>query len=202
MKDLKNLNIKRGWVLFFACAEVCWLILVIMKAFGWVSYSWPFVLLGFLWGPCEMLACTAAAVAILLTVIKVKETIRKRKRDRRIKAQAKAAGVWENIPALGGRALDLKAMELDITREPGETDRELRVRMSKMFKAMHSQGVVKLYVSAYSDETVSIVCDLDELIESKRVVNNRVLMFYKNETVAAGWLPKDKKGRHSNESAK
>lgn len=140
MKDLKNLNIKRGWVLFFACAEVCWLILVIMKAFGWVSYSWPFVLLGFLWWPCEMLACTAAAVAILLTVIKVKETIRKRKRDRRIKAQAKAVGVWENIPVLGGRALDLKAKELNITREPGESDRELRVRIAKKYDLYEQQA--------------------------------------------------------------
>ena len=72
----------------------------------------------------------------MLTVIKVKETIRKRKRDRRIKAQAKAVGAWDNYTVLGGRALDLKAEELNICREIGETDRELRVRIAKMYESM------------------------------------------------------------------
>lgn len=132
MKNLKIDNYKRTRMLFFASDAVLWLILVIMKAFGWVSYSWPVVLLGVVWLPLYLFACSAAAVCILLTAIKVKETIRKRKRDRRIKAQAKAAGGWDNPAILGGRALDLKAKELNITREPGETDRELRIRCNKV----------------------------------------------------------------------
>lgn len=54
----------------------------------------------------------------------------RRKVDRRIIRQAKAAGVWNKRPTpLGGRALELKAWEdFKIRRLPGETDAELRRR--------------------------------------------------------------------------
>lgn len=136
MNNLKKLDIKNTLVMFFAADAVLWLILVIMKAFGWVSHSWLVVLLGVVWIPLYQFACSAAAVCILLTVNKVKETIRKRKLARRIKAQAKAVGAWDNYTVLGGYALDLKAKELNITREPGETDRELRVRIAKLYESM------------------------------------------------------------------
>lgn len=55
---------------------------------------------------------------------------RRRKVDRRIIAQAKAAGVWDTRPLiLGGRALDLKVWEdFKIKRIPGESDSSLRYR--------------------------------------------------------------------------
>lgn len=54
---------------------------------------------------------------------------RKRKRDRRVIRQAEAAGVWDRVYALGGRALELKAWkDYRIKRKPGETDACLRLR--------------------------------------------------------------------------
>lgn len=54
---------------------------------------------------------------------------RRRKVDRRVIAQAKAAGVWDKPLCLGGRALELKAWkEFRIKREPEETDAQLRRR--------------------------------------------------------------------------
>ena len=54
---------------------------------------------------------------------------RRRAVDRRVIAQAKAAGVWDKPQCLGGRALELKAWKLyRIKREPGEPDFYLRRR--------------------------------------------------------------------------
>lgn len=54
---------------------------------------------------------------------------RRRKIKRRIIRQAKAAGIWDNLNALGGRALELKAWEAyRIKRKSGETDACLRIR--------------------------------------------------------------------------
>lgn len=140
MNKLKNFEDKHVWAVSFAADAVLWLILVIMKAFGWVSYSWPVVLLGVLWIPLYLFACSAAAVCILLTAATVKEKIRLRKLDKRIKAQAKAVGAWDNYTRLGGRALDLKAEELNICREIGESDRELRVRIAKKYESMKHEA--------------------------------------------------------------
>ena len=55
---------------------------------------------------------------------------RKRKRDRRIIMQATAAGAWDRLDVLGGRALELKAwQDYKIKRKPGETDACLRLRI-------------------------------------------------------------------------
>lgn len=59
----------------------------------------------------------------------VKKWRHRRAVDRRIIAQAKAAGVWEKPTLLGGRALEIRVKQLSgIKRKPGETDAELRRR--------------------------------------------------------------------------
>jgi hypothetical protein len=56
--------------------------------------------------------------------------LRSLKRDRRIIRQAKAAGAWWRLDALGGRALELRAwQQYRLKRKPGETDACLRLRM-------------------------------------------------------------------------
>ena len=76
--------------------------------------------------------CIAAAELIAyglkVLVLGVLVKLRKRKRDRRIIRQAKAAGAWDLPWKLGGRALELKAEGYKIKRKPGETDACLRIR--------------------------------------------------------------------------
>ena len=58
--------------------------------------------------------------------------LRSLKRDRRIIRQAKAAGAWDRMNVLGGRALELRAwQQYRLKRRPGETDACLRLRMQK-----------------------------------------------------------------------
>ena len=56
--------------------------------------------------------------------------LRKRKVNRRIIKQAKAAGAWGDPEKLGGRALELYARKVwGIYREQSETDAALRLRI-------------------------------------------------------------------------
>lgn len=65
----------------------------------------------------------------ILTFLRLRRWIRRRKLDRRIIKGAEALGIWGEPKALGGRALELYAKEKrGIKREPGETDAELRRR--------------------------------------------------------------------------
>lgn len=77
--------------------------------------------------------CLAAveliAYGIKVLVLGICAKLRKRKTNRRIIRQAKAAGVWDKPKALGGKALELKAWkDYKIKRKPGETDACLRLR--------------------------------------------------------------------------
>lgn len=64
----------------------------------------------------------------ILTFLRLRRWIRRRKIDRRIIRQAKALGIWGEPKALGGRALELYAKKIGLKREPGEIDAELRRR--------------------------------------------------------------------------
>lgn len=118
------------WVLWSALSGVLWLLLLGLKAAGTVRMSWPAAVLGIIWIPWLTMALFAAAGSVLVTAARLKRWYRRRKVDRRIIRQAKAAGAWNKRPTpLGGRALELKAWEdFKIRRLPGETDAELRRR--------------------------------------------------------------------------
>ena len=65
---------------------------------------------------------------------------RRRKIDRRIIRQAKAAGAWERLDVLGGCALNLRVwQQYQIRREPGETDAQLRARVIEHIKQTQDQ---------------------------------------------------------------
>lgn len=88
-----------------------------------------------LWCIVVLIMLMASVILIVATdwlndrIEKLKSWHRRWTVDRRIKKQAKAAGVWGNIKALGGRALSIYAWEhYRIVRNPGETDKELRRR--------------------------------------------------------------------------
>jgi len=130
IKIKRNRNYTAVWVLWCALSGVLWLLLLGLKAAGAVRMSWPAAALGIIWIPWLTMALFAAAGSVLVTAARLKRWYRRRKVDRRIIRQAKAAGVWNKRPTpLGGRALELKAWEdFKIRRLPGETDAELRRR--------------------------------------------------------------------------
>lgn len=130
IKIKRNRNYTAVWVLWCALSGILWLLLLGLKATGAVHMSWPAAVLGVIWIPWLAMALFAAAGSVLVTAARLKRWYRRRKVDRRIIRQAKAAGVWNKRPTpLGGRALELKAWEdFKIRRLPGETDAELRRR--------------------------------------------------------------------------
>lgn len=110
-------------------ALLLWLILIALKAVGAVDIHWALVLSGLVWISWALFALTALAGATMWLLVRLKRWYRRRKVDRRIIRQAKAAGVWERPRALGGRALELKAWkDFKITRRYAESDAALRRR--------------------------------------------------------------------------
>ena len=110
-----------------------WGMLIVARASGSLMWPWWIVLTC----GCELLLAAFFANVLLCVIIApllylkdyIKRRNRRRKTDKRIIRQAKAAGVWDKPYILGGRALELKAWEdFRIKRRAGETDVELRRR--------------------------------------------------------------------------
>ena len=118
------------WLLFALLGGFLWLLLIVLKVTGVVSLHWILVLTGGFWIPFLLLTIATALAAVLIVAAKAKRWHRRRKVDRRIIRQAKAAGIW-TPEAAGGRALELLAKEYGLHREPGETDKDLRIRIKK-----------------------------------------------------------------------
>lgn len=110
-----------------------WLALIIAKACGVIALNWITVLLGAFWLPVLVLAFLAIGAIVLLLAAHIKKKYRRNKIDRRIIRQAKAAGVWDKYPTLlGGRALELIAKKHGLSRREGETDAQLRTRITEV----------------------------------------------------------------------
>ena len=93
------------------------------------SVTGSMLLGGLILGVIRGVTAGALALALIYLIVTLKSWHRRRKVDRRIVKQAKAAGVWDNPKALGGRALELHAWKWwGIKRQPGETDKELRLQ--------------------------------------------------------------------------
>ena len=107
-----------------------WVVLIILRAFGFLRWHWAVVLSGVVWIPWSMYALTALLIVVVRLCNRVRRAVRLWKVDRRIIRQAKAAKAWDKLPlVLGGRALELKAWKAyKIKRESGETDAQLRAR--------------------------------------------------------------------------
>lgn len=118
------------WLLFAVLSGFLWLLLIVLKVTGVVSLHWSLVLTGGFWISSLLLAIAAALAAVLIVAAKAKRWHRRRKVDRRIIRQAKAAEA-RTPEAAGGRALELLAKEYELHREPGETDKDLRIRIKR-----------------------------------------------------------------------
>lgn len=126
----RKTNYVTAAICFEACAAILlWVLLIILKAAGAVEMHWALVLSSIMWISWLLFSLTALAIMAGAAIAKAKQWYRRRKVDRRIVRQAKAAGVWGNPRALGGRALAIYAWEYcGLVRKPGETDKELRRR--------------------------------------------------------------------------
>lgn len=140
-KDSNKSEWAAVWIMCAVVAAILWVILIAGKASGAVGMSWPGVWLGCIWIP----AIEAAVLAYMYYVPKLvdwmnrgsRQAIRSHNVQRRIRAQAKALGIWAYPPALGGKALTMSAREnFRVRRRFGETDAELRMRC--MLKGMRA----------------------------------------------------------------
>ena len=112
-------------VLDVCAALVGSVILIVLRGAGLINMHWALVLSSIVW-----LSWGLFLLTILLELIA--RWCRRRKVDRRVIRQAKAAGVWNNPKALGGRALELYARKKHrLKRKLGESDKGLRVRCAK-----------------------------------------------------------------------
>ena len=121
------------WLLFAVLGGFLWLLLIVFKVTGVVSLHWILVLTGGFWISFLLLAIAAALAVILIVAAKAKRWHRRHKVDLRIIRQAKTTGIW-TPEAAGGRALELLAKEYGLHREPGEADKDLRIRIKKSIK--------------------------------------------------------------------
>ncbi len=129
------------WIMAAAVAAILWVILIAGKASGAVGMSWPRVWLGCIWIPAIEVAVMAYMYGVAKLTDRMNEGSRQASRSRnvmrRIRAQAKALGIWDYPPALGGKALTMSAREnFRVRRRYGETDAELRMRC--MLKSMRA----------------------------------------------------------------
>lgn len=144
MNDKKDNRAMAALILGVLVGFVLWVALIILKAAGVVTMHWALVLSGLVWLTWLMYGLAALAAFIVCQLAKLKRWIRRRRADRRVIRQAKALGVWDKQPTvLGGRALELRAWkDFRIKREPGETDKDLRVRytMEKIAEHFKAKG--------------------------------------------------------------
>ena len=130
-RDKKEFSTKGKIIV--ALVVVNWLLLIVAKATGEISMSWPLVWLSILWIPYFVFCVTLVIMIMVIAALSVKDRVRDKLRARdvnaRIRAHAMAYGIWDRPEALGGKALELSAWEhYKIKRKRGETDKELRCR--------------------------------------------------------------------------
>lgn len=129
MNEGKDTRIIAVFFLSVCASVMLWPPLIALKVAGITDMHWALVLTGFIWIAWAVMAIFALVAACKYGVKALKRWHRRRKNDRRIIRQAKAAGVWNNPTALGGRALELYAWKTHrLKRKPGESNKGLRLR--------------------------------------------------------------------------
>ena len=129
MKEQKDNRFFKALIIDSAIGMFLWVLLIVLKANGYSNMHWAVVLSGFAWIVWILMGITALVCVFPFLFMKLIRWNRRRKVDRRVVRQAKAAGVWDKPTCLGGRALEIKAWkQYKIKRLPGEPDKELRRR--------------------------------------------------------------------------
>lgn len=106
-----------AYVFFIMIAETS---VIVLKAFGLLSISWPAALLTFLWLPLPALALALFVAFVLI----ITQHIHRRIRHWKIKRRAQ-----RHFTAAKGKELDTMAKTFGKTRRRGESDRKLRKRI-------------------------------------------------------------------------
>lgn len=131
MNEGKDRRILAVLILSVCVAVLLWPPLIALKVAGITDLPWAAVLTSIVWIAWAVMTVCAIYGTILWLLKKQTRWHRRRKKDSRIIRQAKAAGVWDNPKALGGRGLELYAWKKHrLRRKPGEPDKELRRRIA------------------------------------------------------------------------
>lgn len=135
-----KLNYYMALIFLDICAAlVGWVLLIVLRGANLINMHWALVLSSLLWLSWGLFILTFLLELIIRTL---RRWHRRRIVDRRVIRQAKAAGVWDNPKALGGRALELYVWKNHkLKRKPGELDKDLRLRCAKKLY-MKSEGIV------------------------------------------------------------
>lgn len=121
------------WILYAFASALLWIVLVFLKLLGVVDMNWIAIITGLLWLPFLLLLIICGVAALVILIAHIKRKHRCKVTDRRIIRQAKVIGAW-TPQAAGGRALELLAGKYGIKRKEGETDAQLRSRITEVVK--------------------------------------------------------------------
>lgn len=129
MKGRNNTSriFNRAWAVIATLAA---LLLLFCKVSGRLTWSWPGVALGYAWIMCSlMFRCVLLANAVILAC-KLHRWNRTRRVVNRIRKDFKLLA--------HGEVLDKAASRYNLSRKPGETDKDLRERILKTIKEVRT----------------------------------------------------------------
>ena len=129
MKERNNTSriFDRVWAVIAALAA---LLLLFCKMSGRLAWSWPGVALGYVGIMCSLMLCCVLLATVVILGCKLHRWNRTRRVVNRIRKDFKLLA--------HGEVLDKAASRYNLSRKPGETDKDLRERILKTIKEVRT----------------------------------------------------------------
>ena len=129
MKERNNASriFNRAWAVIATLAA---LLPLFCKVSGRLTWSWPDVALGYAWLMCSLMFCCVLLANAVILACKLHCWNRTRRVVNRIRKDFKLLA--------HGEVLDKAAGRYNLSRKPGETDKDLRERILKTIKEVRT----------------------------------------------------------------
>lgn len=129
MKGRNNTSriFNRAWAVIATLAA---LLLLFCKVSGRLAWSWLGVALGYAWIMCSLMFCYVPLATVIILACKLHRWNRTRRAVNRIRKDFKLLA--------HGEVLDKAASRYNLSRKPGETDKDLRERILKIIKEVRT----------------------------------------------------------------
>ena len=129
MKGRNNTSriFNRAWAVIATLAA---LLPLFCKVSGRLTWSWPDVALGYAWLMCSLMFCCVLLANAVILACKLHRWNRTRRVVNRIRKDFKLLA--------HGEVLDKAAGRYNLSRKPGETDKDLRERILKTIKEVRT----------------------------------------------------------------
>ena len=129
MKERNNASriFDRAWAVIATLAA---LLPLFCKVSGRLAWSWPDVALGYAWLMCSLMLCCVLLANAVILACKLHRWNRTRRVVNRIRKDFKLLA--------HGEVLDKAAGRYNLSRKPGETDKDLRERILKTIKEVRT----------------------------------------------------------------